>query len=140
MQIGGIDLSLGMRQEDVLRQLGVAYDLQHIDSDPGNWMVNRKGGPPILPMGALGFRNNRLYFMSRTWGPIGQNNQTASGLSAALFNAIKAVAGQGRQCELSTRGVSPALQQIVFQCGRHELSIDVTQDPQMWILVHESVR
>ena len=42
--LGGIELRIGMPQDDAVRGLSTAYDLVHMDTVPGNWSVVRKGG------------------------------------------------------------------------------------------------
>jgi hypothetical protein len=59
IDLGGFSLSLGMRQDGVLRKLAVIYELRAMNDSPGNWGVLRKGGrAPSIDRGYQGFRHN----------------------------------------------------------------------------------
>ncbi len=77
IQLGGIELTLGMLQEEALQKLSSVYDLNYRDPSAG-WFVQRRGGPPFEIVGIVGFTNNRLTFANALWGP---NNQTAQDLA-----------------------------------------------------------
>ena len=128
LQLGGIELALGMAQEDVLRKLAVLYDVRHMDNAPGNWTVLRKGGPPYRMVGAVSFRTGRLTFVNKHWGP-GSDDQSASAMAMALHDAVQALTVNGaRSCAASVEAVSATISQTVFQCGRRRLVVVAPSD------------
>ena len=98
IRLGGIDLTLNMRQADVLKKLSDIYDVRHMEGADGNWLVARRGGPPYQIIGTLGFGNERLAFVSKAWEP--ENNQTADNVTTALHNAARGLVGDGRVCKV----------------------------------------
>ena len=67
IQIGGIELTLGMPQGEALEKLASVYDVNY---DPrAGWSVMRRGGPPFSMVGNISFTNNRLAFASASWWP-----------------------------------------------------------------------
>ena len=57
IQLGGIELTLGMPQEEALQKLASVYTVNY---DPrAGWSVMRRGGPPFFAVGNIsgsGFR------------------------------------------------------------------------------------
>lgn len=139
IQLGGIQLELGMSQEEALRKLSVVYDVRHVDSTPGNWIILRKGGPPYRNIGLVAFTRERLGSVSRSWGPE-SDNQTASALAASIHGAVESVAGSGRACNVSARGTAGSQTMVVLQCGRRQVSIFVPLNSEYAAGVSEEVR
>jgi hypothetical protein len=122
-QLGGIELTLGMPQDDVLRKLGIVYHITYNDS-VGEWSVMRNGDPLYRLVGTVAFRNERLISVSKEWGP-GLENRTAAALATALLQAVQSIAGQdSRLCLVSVEPFgSSDVAQTVITCGRRRLSV-----------------
>ena len=126
--IGGVELQLGMDQNQALTNLGILYEIRHVDSQPGTWVVTRKGGPPYRFIGSLGFMSERLTFASRSWGPE-LEEQTATGLAKALHEAVRSVSANGQsRCIVSVNDNQAQWFETVLECGQRRLSIMASSD------------
>jgi hypothetical protein len=116
--LGGIQLELGMSQEDVLRKLGVVYSITHWESSPGNWVVTRRGGPII---GQVFFKTEKLTGVNKQWGA--DDDETAGAFARALREAVESVTrGEVRNCMISTATESTSDGwRTTIDCGRHRL-------------------
>jgi len=134
IKLGGIDLRLGMPQDDVLRKLGLMYDVR--DSS-GGWMIYRRGGPPFELIGNISFTNERLSFVSRHREP---HQQEARSLAVDLHNAVNTAAPGGRTCTVSTESFGDGLVSTVIQCGRRRISVFGSTDSKVAATISESVK
>ena len=136
IQIGGIELTLGMPQEEALEKLASVYDVNY---DPRvGWSVMRRGGPPFSMIGNISFTNNRLAFASASWWPR-PDNQTAKDLATTLNDAIRAVAPSVRMCAVSVEPITGGTATTI-QCGRHEIFLFSPTDPSFGVSVNETLR
>ena len=138
IQLGGIELTLGMPQEEVLQKLASVYTVNY---DPrAGWSVIRRGGPPFFVVGNISFTNSRLTFASASWWPR-PDNQTAKDLATALSDAIRAVAPSVRMCAVSVEPSEIAGgTETTIQCGRHEISVISPTDPTFDVSIYETLR
>ena len=135
IQLGGIELTLGMPQEEALQKLASVYDLNYRNPRAG-WLVQRRGGPPFDVVGSVGFTDNRLTFANAVWGP---NNQTAQDLATALSDAVRAVAPSVRMCAVSVELITGGTATTI-QCGRHEIQVFSSTDSKFAVSVNETLR
>ena len=135
IQLGGIELTLGIPQEEALQKLASVYDLNYINPRAG-WFVQRRGGPPFDVVGVVGFTDNRLTFANAVWGP---NNQTAQALATALSDAVRSVAPLVRMCAVSVEPITGGTATTI-QCGRHEIQVSSSTDSKFAVSVNETLR
>ncbi len=135
IQLGGIELTLGMLQEEALQKLSSVYDLNYRDPSAG-WFVQRRGGPPFEIVGIVGFTNNRLTFANALWGP---NNQTAQDLATTLSDAVRSVAPSVRMCAVSVEPLSGGTETTI-RCGRHEIQMLAFTDSNRAVSVNVTLR
>ena len=135
IQLGGIELTLGMPQEEVLQKLASVYDLNYINPRAG-WFVQRRGGPPFDVVGVVGFTDNRLTFANAVWGP---NNQTAQDLATTLSDAVRSVAPSVRMCAVSVEPLSGGTETTI-RCGRHEIQMLAFTDSNRAVSVNVTLR
>ena len=134
IQLGGIELTLGIPQEEALRKLASVYDLNYINPRAG-WFVQRRGAPFDV-VGVVGFTDNRLTFANAVWGP---NNQTARALATALSDAVRSVAPLVRMCAVSVEPITGGTATTI-QCGRHEIQVSSSTDSKFFVSVNETLR
>jgi len=137
IDVGGIQLELGMPQDDALARLATLYDLRHQDSAPGNWTVVRRGGPSYDFLGSLSFQDGKLAFVTRSWDSL--HDQTTNDLALALHRALKSLpAGQARTCIIST-SVTGIVVDTTLQCGRRKFSILASTDGSTTASINETI-
>src|SRR3989442_110685 len=98
IQLAGIDLTLGMRQDDALRKLSAVYAVSY-DEAYKQWTVSEKDRSSYRQIGAVSFRTDRLVVVHKEWFNIYDTTATAHAM--ATSNAVQAVAGQARACTVS---------------------------------------
>ena len=59
IQLAGIDLTLGMRQDEALGKLSAVYAVSFVEAYK-QWTVSEKNRPSYRPIGAVSFRMDRL--------------------------------------------------------------------------------
>lgn len=115
IQIGGVDMSIGMSQDDALTPLAHLYDVRHQDNLPGFWTVVRRGGPPYEIIGSLSFGDGRLVAATKTWGQ--PKERTAQGHAAAMFDALRAITnGSVKSCAVEV-DPRPQVRSSLITCG-----------------------
>ena len=120
--LGGILLRLGMSQDEALESLGTVYELRHVDNVAGNWSVLRRGGPPYRSVGGVAFKDQKLIFVNKHWGPDAE--PSADALAKAFYGAVQSVtAGGSRSCDVSGRRVDEAGWNTEIRCGRRTVSV-----------------
>lgn len=137
IQLEGVQLSLGMPQEDVLRKLAVVCDVNHVADVAGNWSVTRRGVPRSRrDVGIVVFGGGKLSFVSKNWGPE-FDNQTARAVSMSLHNAVEAVVGEGaRPCNVSVETAGKG-HKTVISCGPHRIEVFAPSDSEYTATVRE---
>jgi hypothetical protein len=129
IRLAGIDLRLGMRQEDALRDLSAVYSVI-FDESYNRWDVWAKDRAS-KQIGTLSFRSGRLAAVSKEWFEFGETSATSHGM--AVSNAVRAVVGESRTCtvsveerrQISPPPVTPALPTMGYwttiACGRRKV-------------------
>ena len=91
MVLGGIELSLGMQKEIVLKQLR-QYQLDSLSSDSWDVSLKKSIHGKNESIGGVHFRNNKLFSIDRNWGQA-NDIQTAE-LFSKLFAALNTIANK----------------------------------------------
>ena len=132
---GDFVLTLGANQDETLDKLAAVFDLKNAN---GNWLIAQKGGPPFAFLGVVAFRNQKLTYASKSWGP---DIQSAAALAHALHNAVSAAYGSQRGgCDVSTATMGTDAVETVIQCGRHRLDIYGALNAETRSTINESIR
>jgi hypothetical protein len=141
ISIGGIELQLGMPQEEALRKLSVLYRVQ--DLSPGSWVVLRENRGEYAPLGSITFTDDRLTFASRSWTPPGPN-QSADSLARAFFDAVRSMTGGGtRTCLVATSEQSTTvgtMRQIELTCQGRIVTIAAVLNSNTVVGIDETIR
>jgi hypothetical protein len=136
IQLEGVQLSLGMPQEDVLRKLAPVCEVNQVANVAGNWSVTRRGEPRSRHVGIVVFGGGKLSFVLKNWGPE-FDNQTASAASLSLHKAVEAVVGGGaRACNVSVKTADKG-HKTVISCGPHRIEVFAPSDPAYTTTVQE---
>jgi hypothetical protein len=140
LRIGGIEVSLGDAQDQVLRDLSSVYDVKPMDGSPGTWFVTSRTGPPFRSFGSVQFSGRRLDFASSDWGP-DTDDQSATSLALALFKALQEVpAAERSRCTLQPTGDAKTFHRTRIRCGDHELTIVGSHDSRYAAGVSQSIQ
>jgi hypothetical protein len=118
LQVGGIELTLGMTQDAVLERLTRVYDVRHIDESSGAWVVVRRGGPPFETIGSVSFAKSRLTFISKDWAQSRTDDGTA--FARALTKVLQPL--DGARCTIRFQE-REEFTQARLMCGDREIDI-----------------
>jgi hypothetical protein len=136
LQIAGLEVWLGMPQDQALQRLSSAYDVRHADGMPGNWMIFRKGGYPRDLLGDVTFKDNRLSFAAKTWA---DSNVDSKNFAAAAYRALAALAmSAGRPCSIEFVERPVAVADV--KCGRKTVRVVSPSDPKIAASVAEMIQ
>jgi hypothetical protein len=143
IELGGIEVSLGMPQEDVLRRLSAAYQTTYSENSKSWDVIGGTGTQPRF-IGSLTFQAARLVMVVKEWWqPIGSD--TASAHAVALRNALESVTKtSGSACKVTpqpehTLQAIPGMTSAVtwIQCGRRTIELVSSSDGRMGPTVRE---
>ena len=136
--LGGIEVRLGMTQDEALRKLSAIYELRHMDNAPGAWFVLRKAQQMFEPIGSLTFSSDRLTFATHSLGP-GLKEQTAAAVARTLYDAVEAVTAGGQSpCVVGTYDVD-SLFRTVLNCPGRRLTITGSRDANVAVSIEETI-
>ncbi len=126
IEIGTVSLKLGMAEDVVLHQLGLAFDLQEPAS--GSWIITEKGHP-IAAVGTVSFKAGKLTAVYKTWTVNGRTPNTDAGFADALYGAVGNFERKRRTgCTIETRhsqGPTTENKIVFITCGQEYLRIDI---------------
>jgi hypothetical protein len=126
MIVGGVEMSLGMKKEEVLKKLADCR-LDSISFD--SWSIARKNliSGNFETLGSIQFERGRLNLVQRSWGH--SDRESASELFGSLFSALSGVTSeQGTTAMIQTyRREQPgnSYRFVDIQAGGSTISITI---------------
>lgn len=141
IDLGGLMLTLGMAQDDVLQHLGAKFKLTQAstnDPDLSSWTVSSQLGQPYKYIAVVEFIRGMLSSVNKYWTDVGEPD-TEAGFAGALYRAVVVLMeNNGGHCELESRSTQqPDLdtKTVFITCGAEKsddqkyLAIDFAQLP-----------
>jgi hypothetical protein len=91
--VAGVELRLGMPRATVLSKLE-GKTLTKTGTD--GWIITEKKGSEFLPVGGIGFKDDKLTWLSRDWGNF-DSRDSAIDLSLELFRVFSYLDAKGER-------------------------------------------
>ena len=125
--IGMVSLRLGEPQASALAKLSQYYTLDSSIAVTGVWGVDERGTSPSNSLGAVAFREGRLFIVGRSWEPDSADTQSFA------ITVIRALARLETEspCRVAHNGQSSpngnAFEDVEVDCGNHWIRISTTK-------------
>ena len=124
IQLGDVELVLGMAEEEARARLDASYTLKA--TSQGGWSVEPLGNP-ASNLGTVHFTDGRLDYVGKAWRP---ETQTATALAATFHTAVNEAIRRGDPNCLVSTSESPGAAPnggtrgfVTLKCGTRTLSL-----------------
>jgi hypothetical protein len=117
--LGGVPLNFGSTRTEVVERLGSRFEVDD------NGVVVSVAGPPFTLVGAVGFTDGKLDFVSRTWDAVPADEQA---VTRAVVRALTQLQGESDCTIHEERSATPSqeLEGVRIECGIHSVTISAS--------------